>query len=146
MNNIEKQIHDNFQKAFFDAIDETINSKNPDNEWICRLYEEIKITLLRYLKKDSKTYKSIDESFDVDLFKQMISNDVFDCISMIKLINNTFYWIEQMQAPIRDEFSRKAKEIVLSSEPNKIVSSFLKEVHKCLEYLDEDMYNYFEKK
>ena len=146
MNNIDEQIHNNFQKAFFDAIDETINSKNPDCEWICKLYEEIKTRLLRYLKKDSKTYKSIDESFDVDLFKQMISNDVFDCISMIKLINNTFYWIEQMQAPIRDEFSRKAKEIVLSSEPNKIVSSFLKEVHKCLEYLDEDMYNYFEKK
>jgi hypothetical protein len=146
MNNIEEQISINFQKAFFDAIDETINSKNPDNEWICRLYEEIKIRLLRYIKKDSKTYKSIDESFDIDLFKQMISNDVFDSISMMKLINNTFYWIEQIQAPIRDDFSNKAKEIVLSSEPNKIVSSFLKEVYKCLEYLDDDMYNFFKNK
>lgn len=146
MDNIEKQIHENFVKAFYDSIDETINSKNPDNEWITKLYEEIKTRLLKYIKKDSKTYKSINESFDVDLFNQMISNDVFDDVSMMKLINNTFYWIEQLQAPIRDEFSRKAKEIVLSSEPNKIVSSFLKEVYKCLEYLDEDIYNYFEKK
>ena len=145
MNNIEKQIHDNFEKAFFDAIDETVNSKNADNEWIYRLYEEIKTTLLIYIKKDSKTYKCIDESFDIDLFKQMISNDVFDSVSMIKLINNTFYWIEQLQAPARDEFSKKAKENVLSSEPNKIVSSFLKEVYKCLEYLDEDIHNLFKK-
>jgi hypothetical protein len=146
MDNIEKQIHENFIKAFYDSIDETVNSKKPDNEWITRLYEEIKTRLLIYLKKGSKTYKGIDESFDVDLFKQMITNDVFDSESMIKLINNTFYWIEQIQAPIRDEFSKEAKEIVLSSEPNKIVSTFLKEVYKCLEYLDEDMYNYFEKK
>ena len=146
MDNIEKQIHENFVKAFYDSIDETVNSKNPDNEWITKLYEEIKTRLLKYIKKDSKTYKSINESFDVDLFNQMISNDVFDDVSMMKLINNTFYWIVQLQAPIRDEFSRKAKEIVLSSEPNKIVSSFLKEVYKCLEYLDEDIYNYFEKK
>ena len=40
---MESQIKDVYYKAFFDAIDETINSKEPDFEWITRLYNEIKI-------------------------------------------------------------------------------------------------------
>ena len=143
---IEQQIHDNYHKAFFDLIDETINSSKPDYDWIVKLYEEIKTRLLIYIKKDSKTYKSIQESFDSKLFEQMITNDVFDALSMIKLVDNTFHWIKSLQAPFRDELSDIAKKNVLSAEPTKIVSTFLKEVYKLLDYLDEDMEKLFKEK
>ena len=143
---IEQQIHDNYHKAFFDLIDETINSPKPDYIWIVKLYEEIKIRLLVYIKKDSKTYKNIEESFDSELFEQMIKNDVFDAVSMIKLVDNTFYWLKSLQAPIRDEASEIAKKNVLSAEPTKIVSTFLKEIYKLLDFLDEDMGKLFKEK
>jgi len=143
---IEKQILDNYHKAFYDMIDETINSSTPDYEWIVRLYDEIKRRMLIYVKKDSNTYKSIESSFDKDLFEQMIKNDVFDAVSMIKLVDNTFHWVKSLQAPYRDLSCETAKKTVLSAEPTKIVSTFLKEVHKLLDFLDEDMKNLFKEK
>ena len=73
---IEQQIRDNYHKAFYDTIDETINSSTPDYDWIVRLYDEIKIRMLVYVKKDSNTFISIENSFDKELFEQMIKNDV----------------------------------------------------------------------
>jgi len=139
---LEKQIRETYYKAFYDSIDDTINSEKPDYDWIVRLYSEIKDRLKRYIKKDSKTYKEIDESFDIELFNQMIRNDVFDQESMIKMINNTFSWIKRLQAPVRDSETDESREIVFKSDPKNIVSVYLREVYKCLNNLDEDMYNF----
>ena len=143
---IEQQIRDNYHKAFYDMIDGTINSSTPDYDWIVKLYDEIKRRMLIYVKKDSNTYKSIESSFDKDLFEQMIKNDVFDALSMIKLVDNTFHWVKSLQAPYRDNACETAKKTVLSAEPTKIVSTFLKEVHKLLDFLDEDMEKLFKEK
>ena len=35
---IEKQIKVEMKKAFFDLIDNTVNSEKPDYEWITKLY------------------------------------------------------------------------------------------------------------
>ena len=142
MNTIDNQIKEMYQKAFYDIIDETIASSNPDYEWITKLYTEIKYRLIRYVKISSPTYKLIDEQFDISLFKQMIENDVFNFDSLFKLINTTFYWIENLQSPIRDEFTKKAKERVLNTSPEKMVSTFIREVNECIDLLDED-FKYF---
>jgi len=142
MNAIENQIKEMYEKAFFDIIDETIHSDKPDYDWIVRLYEEIKERLIKYIKKDSKIYKQLDEEFDTVLFKQMITNDAFDLDSLLKLINNTFLWVGRLQAPIRDKETEEAKKRVLNAEPNKMVSTFIKEVNLCINNIDEDIYNY----
>jgi hypothetical protein len=136
---IEQQIERTMKQAFYDLIDENTNCENPDYDWIVRLYTEMKEKLLFYLRKDGTTYKSIDESFDVELFSQMIRNDVFSPESMIKLVDNTFFWIKSLGAPYRDEEIDNSKRKVLESPLNKIISVFLKEVHVCLSFYDEDM-------
>ena len=146
MNSIEKQIRDTYEKAFYDSIDNEINSKNPDYDWIVSLYSEIKNRIIKYVKKTSKTYKQIDEEFDIELFRQMIENDVFNMDSLLNLINNTYKWVEQLQAPIRDAESRESKQRVLSTSPDKLVSTFIKEVNKCIDFLDEDFLNFVETK
>ena len=55
MNSIKNQIQEMYEKAFYDVIDENVNSDKPDYDWIVNLYTEIKNRLLRYVKKDSKT-------------------------------------------------------------------------------------------
>ncbi len=139
---ISSQIKEQMRKAFFDLIDQTVNSDKPDYDWIKRLYLEIRDRLSRYLKKDSKSFKKIQEDFDGDFFYQLITNDVFDFNSMLSLIENTFYWIKNLQAPVRDQSSEESKNKILKSEPQKMISTFLKEVHICLDNLDEDMENF----
>ena len=142
MNALDNQIRDMYTKVFYEIIDETINSKQPDFEWIVSLYTEIKNRLIKFIKKDCKVYKQIDEAFDIELFKQMIENNAFNAESMLKLVNTTFYWITQLQAPIRDEDTEKAKQRVLTSVPEKMVSTYIKEVNYRLDILEEDMMVY----
>lgn len=140
MSTIEEQIKINMKKAFFDLIDQNVNSKNPDFNWITNLYEEIKFKLLSFLpNKNGSIYKKIDADFDVELFKQMIENDVFNYDSMIKLINHTFESILKLGAPIRDNSTIAAKNRVLNSHPSKIISTYLKEVYNCIEEIDNDI-------
>ena len=143
MNKIEIQIKEQMRKSFFDLIDSSVNSEKPDYEWITNLYNEIRDRLSKYLKKDGKTFKQIQEDFDIELFKQMIVMDVFDLNSMLKLVNNTFNWIFKLQAPVRDEETKISKNKVLTSEPNKMISTFIKEAHICLDNIDEDMEKLF---
>ena len=140
MTTIEEQIRSTMKKAFFDLIDKNVNSTKPDFDWITRLYQDIKFKLLSFLpNKKGKVYQQIDNDFDVELFKQMIENDVFNQESMVKLINNTFFWILELEAPIRDEETLEAKKRVLTSEPTKIISTYLKEVHTCIEQIELDI-------
>jgi len=140
---IEKQMKEQMKKAFFDLIDSTVNSEKPDYVWITNLYTELRDRLCSFTKKDSKSYFKIIEEFDVELFNQMITNDVFDQNSFLKLVNNTFGWIEKLQAPARDESTKESKNRVLSSDPQNFISTFLKEIHNCLDNLEYDMENYF---
>jgi len=140
---IENQIKVQMKRAFFNLIDDTVNSEKPDYVWITNLYTELRDRLCCFTRKDSKSYLKIIEEFDVELFNQMITNDVFDQNSFFKLVNNTFGWIEKLQAPMRDEFTRESKNRVLLSDPKNFISTFLKEIHTCLDNLELDMENYF---
>ena len=146
MTTIEKQIKDAMQKAFFDLIDEKTSPGNVDCEWLVVLYEEIKVRLLSLLVKDSKIYYELESNFDILLFKQMIENDVFDSDSMFKLVNTTFSWIKRLQAPIRDIETEDAKNRVFNSESSKIISTYLKEVHTCINKINDDLLNYYKSK
>jgi hypothetical protein len=136
---MEKQIKDIYYKAFCDKINETINSDKPDFDWIILLYKEIKERILVLVTPNSKTYKDIDNSFDIVLFEQMIKNDAFNSNDMIQLVNNSFFWVNKLQAPIRDTETNDSKNKVLQSDHSKIVCVFIIEVNKCIDNIIEDL-------
>ena len=142
MNVIDNQIKEMYAKAFYDIIDETVSSDKPDYEWIIKLYSEIKGRLIKFIKPQSKVYKQIDGDFDVDFFRHMLENNVFDNNSLLKLVDNTYYWIKFLGAPARDTLADESKKRVLESEQGKIVSTFIREVNMCIDYIDEDIINY----
>jgi hypothetical protein len=142
---MEKQIEDTMKKAFYDLIDENTCCTTPDFDWIVSLYTEIKMSLMHFLKKDSVTWKRIDESFDVELFSQMIRADVFSGESMVKLVETTYYWIKELGAPARDQEVDGAKERILKSPVDKIISVYLKETHECISRYQQDMVEYLQK-
>lgn len=143
INKISIQIKEQMKKAFFVLIDENVNSDKPDYEWITNLYSELLNRLASFLKKDSRNYKLLQDEFDIELFRQMISNDVFDQISMLKLVNNTYGWIQKLQAPVRDSETNESKNRVLNSEPTKMISTFLKEIHVCIDNIEIDLFEFY---
>ena len=102
---MENQIEETMKRAFYDLIEVNTNPANPDYDWIVSLYKEIKMMLMRFLKKDSAVYNEIDKSFDVELFEQMIRADVFSPESMYKLIETTYYWIKNWRK--KDRWKRQ---------------------------------------
>jgi hypothetical protein len=141
LNKINIQIDENMRKAFFDIIEQTVNSDKPDYDWITKLYEEISNRLCQYLNPNLKTYKQIKNDFDTVIFHQMISNDVFNWDNLLSIINNSFEWVMKLQSPQRDKYTQEAKERVIKTEPKKIIATFLKEIHTCIDYIDKDMEN-----
>ena len=145
INKISIQIEQQMKKAFFDLIDENVNSDKPDYDWITNLYSEIMNRLTSFLKNNPKNYKLLQDEFDIELFRQMISNDVFDQMSMLKLVNNTYGWIQKLQAPARDSETNESKNRVLNSEPTKMISTFLKEIHVCIDNIEKDLIEFYKK-
>ena len=87
---LEKQIRDQYYRAYFDVLKEKVEQNPPDYEWIVRLYEEIQQKLSKLFKEGSNTRTEIEEKLDVKLFDQMIRNNAFSYSDFEKLINYIF--------------------------------------------------------
>jgi len=87
-----------------------------------------------------KTAERIRKEFDVDLFRQMVENNAFGGTSMLGLVNTTFDWIKRLHCPARDTEADEAKAAVMAcTEMCTVVPTYIEQVTKCLDYMDEDM-------
>ena len=87
-----------------------------------------------------KTAERIRAEFDIELFAQMVEHGVFDGQAMLGLVNTTFQWIRDLHCPHRDDQCARAKQNVMQCTTMKdVVPIFLREVHQCLDYMDQDM-------
>ena len=112
--NLNKQIKDNFHKAFYDLLEIKVNENPPDFNWISRLFDEIKNRITYFLKKDSHLRKDIEERLDTELFDQMIRNNAFNGEDFYKLVNYVFDLCLQLGSPARDkETNEKKNEIII---------------------------------
>ena len=119
-------------------------SDTPDYDWLVELYSEIREKIIYFLKKDSPLRKEIEESFDVELFSQMIKNNAFKANDLYNLINYTFEKFLQLGSPARDKDVKKMRDDLFSLMKDnatfgKIVSNYLKYTHMCLENFYDDM-------
>ena len=87
---LNKQIEDNFKKAFFDLLEQKVAENPPDYDWITKLYTEIQLKLKKLLKPTNPLYKDIEEHMDVELFDQMIRNNAFSGVDFYNLIEYVF--------------------------------------------------------
>ena len=142
---IEQEVRETYKKAFFDLLEKKVAADPPDYDWLTRLYAEIKEKLVILLSEGSSLRNEIEESMDVDLFKQMISNNAFDPADLAKLIRYVFAKCKQLCAPARDEETdAKLKEIIDHMESGKatfatIVPMFIRNTHVCLDRMYDDI-------
>ena len=65
----------------------------------------------------------------------MIENNVFDINSLVSLVSNTFQWVLKLEAPVRNSSTKEARTRVLNSKPEKMISTFIREIHVCLDQI-----------
>ena len=145
MEQIQKQIDEQFHKAFYDNIRQAIATD--DREYIVRLYTEIRDRLAAFVKMDGKTYRKIHEEFDVPFFEQLIMHKQFNGNSMPGLVNTTFKWIHDLQMPLRDTSTEEARQRVLTAGQGTmadVVTTYIKEVHQTIDLVEKDMKEFVE--
>ena len=142
---IEEQLKEQFELAFYDHIKIAVETDNHD--YIIRLYTEIQDRLANMLfNKKGPTIKRLELDFDIAFFEQRLRHKVFDANSMTSLVAMTFSWIHNLQMPLRDSVTTAAKQRVLSSGVTmaEIVPAYIKEVHACLDTMEQDMKEFYE--
>lgn len=142
---ISHQVQEQYNRAFYDVIQHSIETKNYDH--IVRLYTEIRDRLARMLfNKDGPTYQRLLTDFDVPFFEQRLRNEVFDNRSMMLLVSMTFAWIHDLQMPLRDVSSAAAQERVSASGHTmlELVPAYIREVHGCLDTMEQDMREFYD--
>ena len=141
---MEKQIKEQFHAAFYDVIRDSI--VNNDFDHVVRLYKEIQDRLAKMLRKDGPSYNKLHEDFDVPFFEQRLRHNAFDGTSMASLVHTTFAWVHNLQMPIRDSSTREAKQRVLevAGSMADIVPVYIKEVHGCIDIMEQDMKEFYE--
>ena len=144
LNSLNQQIDTQFKKAFFDVLEEKVREEPPDYDWITRLYQEIRTRLSSLLRENSKTRKEIEDSMDVELFRQMIENKAFGAVELYNLIEHVFELCKKLGSPARDNEVDKFKFQVLGLMKNngtfaQIVPLFIKNANECIDNIYKDL-------
>ena len=144
LDTLNKQMNTQFKKAFFDLLEEKVRQEPPDYDWITRLYEEIRTRLASLLREGSVVRKEIENSMDVELFRQMIENKAFGGTELYNLINLVFEWCKKLGSPARDNEVDKFKFQVLGLMKNngtfaQIVPLFIKNANECIDNIYKDL-------
>lgn len=144
MEGLQKQIRENYERAFFDLLKEKVASDPPDYEWLVRLYTEIRDKLCKLLKPNNRTRLDMEEKLDPDFFNQLIRNKVFDGGSMYGLVWFVFEKCLELGSPGRDEATKKARDEVMMLMKNngtfaEIVPLFIKNANTCIDAIYDDI-------
>ena len=144
INSLNQQMDTQFKKAFFDLLEEKVREEPPDYDWITRLYQEIRTRLSSLLREDSKTRKEIEDSMDVELFRQMIENKAFGAVELYNLIEHVFELCKKLGSPARDNEVDKSKFQILGLMKNngtfaQIVPLFIKNANECIDNIYKDL-------
>tara|TARA_B100001093_G_scaffold514174_1_gene587622 strand:- start:5676 stop:6170 length:495 start_codon:yes stop_codon:yes gene_type:complete len=137
------QLNTQFKKAFFDLLEDKVRQEPPDYDWITRLYAEIRTRLSSLLREGSVVRKEIEESMDVELFRQMIENKAFGAVELYNLIEHVFELCKKLGSPARDNQVDKFKFQVLGLMKNngtfaQIVPLFIKNANECIDNIYKD--------
>ena len=144
MENLEKQIREQFHKAFDDVLTESLKKEEPDWDWLVRLFKELRDRLCALTPHRRDLHIEIYEGMDVELFEQMVKNNAFDAVSMWKLVNFVFGRLKDLESPARNKVTdTKLSELYAEfTKPDTILATFvpifIKEAHEKINQIEKD--------
>lgn len=153
----EEFIKNMYYETYFSLIENKLKEDPPDYNWLVTLFEELKnrITDIIKLTSQNKTnflLQQLDESLDVELFKQMIENKAYTLDDFTKLCNYLFDLCLRLGSPMRDKYVKEKHNNVLekiniaktSININEafasVVPTFIKNINESIDYIYIDLY------
>ncbi|KAI7693156.1 hypothetical protein SSS_05683 [Sarcoptes scabiei] len=108
-NRLESVIRETMKKAFWDIVAEEFNQNPPNYRQAITLMTEIKETLLLFLMpQHSQLKNAIEETLDIELIEQKITNEIFEFKDYAKFVLSV---CGRLCCPARDEMISKLNEI-----------------------------------
>ena len=101
LNNLFKQITDNYHKAYWDILREEIENNNFDG--VLKILKEIKLLLKNLLPNKIKFHNELDEYLDIDFLSQLINNNVLEPQNIQNLVFYIIDNIRKLQSPADDD-------------------------------------------
>ena len=98
-----KKILEQYNKAFWDIVNECYNNNNNMNKFYLYMYEILSLIRdLLIVIGPSKT-DIINDILDINYIKQRVDHNAYSISEIISLINNIINIIKSLQSPIRDQ-------------------------------------------
>jgi len=144
MERIEKQIREQYQKAFNDVLTQSLTGDNTDWDWLVRLYSELRENLCQLTPNRKDIHTVIRDSMDVDIFSQMIRNEVFKPKDMWELVTYVFGLIKEREAAARNKMTDQVLQKLYSDFTKEgatiatFVPQFLHQAHARINLINED--------
>ena len=141
---LEKQVADQFHRAFNDLLIESLSGDKPDLDWLTRLHRELRDRICFLTPKRKDIHAELYENLDSELFGQMIKNEAYSPEDMWKLVSYVFSLLKEREAPARNKSTDKLIEslyVAFSKEGATIatfVPIFLTSAHQKIDEIEKD--------
>ena len=128
------------KKAFWDIFTEEIDRNDYTRLYI--ILDEIKIRLKMFTPNRPDICHDIDTTLDVELYKQMINNNVFETDDFMKLIEYLIMKIKQYIAPVHDKEIDEWIVVLyenIGDKYSKTLPSFFEKYYSYLEITEKEV-------
>jgi len=142
MNNIQNQIKENFDKAFWDLFEKNIEEKKYDQ--LLKAMIEIKLNLKSLVPNRADFHQQLDENMDIEFLKEMLQNDAVDGSYIYNMICYIVQKIKSLEAPADNQDTEKWKKSIdqlftQRSPHHQILAKFFKKVYQKLEKITKEV-------
>ena len=144
----QNQISNIIESAYKSVLESTLSDASKiDIKWLCKLYEEIRNKLCNLTPNNKKNQDYILQHMDLNLFKQMVENNAFNKNDLQNLIKFVFDCILKLQAPIRDDETKRVLTDILTKFDEKQfgenISNFVIKANKCIDLIYKDLEEFY---
>ena len=140
---VEEQVIRIGRRAWFNVIVSKLTKETPDVDYIITLYIEIRKKIIDLIMNEN-VKKTVRETLDVELFRQMVKNDSFNKDDFNKLVVYCFDLCLKLGSPGRDDNTKKLRQEVFDEfETNgmKGIARFFLNINICIDYIYKDIIN-----
>ena len=141
MEDVEKQINEQMARAFLDNVIAIINKNEYTEEdilYIVSLYEELRERIADLTPNRNDLHKQLNESMDLDIFKNMLKYNALDDESIHNMILFVFQRLLSLEAPYRDVATLKQRDTLISNlgsgvDRGQVIGNFLLSSHVIID-------------
>ncbi|KAJ4823492.1 hypothetical protein Tsubulata_015516 [Turnera subulata] len=110
-NSLKAKVKDTMEKAFWDAVMESIKLDSPDFNWVLKLMEEIRDELCEMSPQSWR--QEIVEVIDIDILSQVLGSGTLDMDYLGKMLEFALVTIQKLSAPANDQEIKNSHENLL---------------------------------